>query len=154
MNQVIHQHFHSSNFKPLYSFSTVTNTGSKYGLNIAFSDITWITTELESFQCFRVSLWKMTNLKSTCRKKILTYNKKIQELRKRRAEWSGLESTFNNHLVQPSCLEQWHFSLVQATQRSNQPDLKQFQGWGNHTFSEQPAPASHHPHCEEFLPYI
>lgn len=70
MNQVIHQHFHSSNFKPLYSFSTVTNTGSKYGLNIAFSDITWITTELESFQCFRVSLWKMTNLKSTCRKKI------------------------------------------------------------------------------------
>ncbi|KAK4813670.1 hypothetical protein QYF61_017637, partial [Mycteria americana] len=49
---------------------------------------------------------------------------------------------------------QEHLPLDQVAQSPIQPGLKHFQGWGIHNFSGQPVPVPHHPHSEEFLPYI
>ncbi|KAK4807192.1 hypothetical protein QYF61_024312 [Mycteria americana] len=66
----------------------------------------------------------------------------------------GLEGTFKDHLVQPTCHGQGHLSLDQVAQSLIQPDLEHFQGWGIHNFSGQPVPVSHHPHRKAFLPYV
>ena len=69
-------------------------------------------------------------------------------------EQFGLEGIFRGHLAQPPCSEQGHLQLDQGAQSPIQPDLEQFQWWGIHSFSGQPVPVPHHPHCKKFLPYV
>ena len=52
------------------------------------------------------------------------------------------------------CHGQGHLPLDQIAQSSIQPGLRHCQGRGSHSFSGQPVPVPHHPHREEFLPYI
>lgn len=56
----------------------------------------------------------------------------------------GLEETFKGHLVQPTCLGQWHLPLDQVYQSLIQPELKCFQEWGIHPFSGPPLPVFYH----------
>ncbi|NXS01543.1 KCD20 protein, partial [Oxylabes madagascariensis] len=46
---------------------------------------------------------------------------------------------------------QGHLPLSQAVPSPIQPGLGHFQGWGSHSFSEQPLPGPPHPHREEFF---
>ena len=69
-------------------------------------------------------------------------------------EWFGLEGTFKGHLVHPPCNEQGHLQLEQGAQSPVQPALECFQGWDISHLSGQPVPGFHHPHGNEFHPYI
>jgi len=69
-------------------------------------------------------------------------------------ECFGLEGTFKGHLVQPPCNEQGHLQLDEVVQSLVQPSPECFQGWGIYHLSGQPVPVFHHPHSEEFLPYV
>ena len=69
-------------------------------------------------------------------------------------EWFGLEGTLKIIWFQPPCHEQGHLPPDQVAQSSIQPGLEHCQGGGSHSFSGQPGPGPHHPHGEEFLPYI
>ena len=64
-----------------------------------------------------------------------------------------MEGTLKIILFQ-SCHGQGHIPLDQVAQSPIQPGLEHFQGGGSHSFSGQPVPVPHHPHGEEFLPYI
>lgn len=44
--------------------------------------------------------------------------------------------------------------LDQAAYSPIQLSLEHHQGWGTHSFSEQPVSVPHDPHSEEFLPVI
>lgn len=69
-----------------------------------------------------------------------------------RTVWVG--SDLKDHLVPIPCHGQRHPPLDQVAQSPIQPTLERSQGWGVHNFSGQHAPVPHHPHSEEYLPYI
>jgi len=69
-------------------------------------------------------------------------------------ECFGLGKTFKGHLVQRPCHGQGHLQPDQVAQSPVQAGLEHFQGWGINQLSGQPGPGLHHPHGEEFLPYI
>ena len=62
-------------------------------------------------------------------------------------EWVGLEGSFKSHLVQPSYRDQGHLQPDQLAQSPIQPGLEYSQGGGSHSFSGQPVPVFHCPHC-------
>jgi len=66
--------------------------------------------------------------------------------------WVGKD--FIDDVVPNPCRGQGHFSPDQVAQSPIQPGLEHCQGGGSHSFSGQPVPVPHHPHSEEFLPYI
>jgi len=66
--------------------------------------------------------------------------------------WVGRD--LKDHLVPPPRHGQGHLPLEQAAQSPIQPGLEHCQEGGSHSFSGQPMPVPHHPHSEEFLPYI
>jgi len=69
-------------------------------------------------------------------------------------EWFGLEGTLKIISFQPPCYGHGPLPPAQGAQSPVQPGLEPCQGGGSHSFSGQPGPGPHHPHREEFLPYI
>lgn len=57
-------------------------------------------------------------------------------------EWFGLKGTLKTTSFQTPCHRQGQLPLEQVALHPIQPGLEQFQGWGNHSFSEQPIPGS------------
>jgi len=77
-----------------------------------------------------------------------------QERHHRIMEWFGLEEALKYHLVRPFCHGQKLLSLDQVTQSPIQLGLEHFRERDIHNFSGKPVSLPHHPHSEEFLPYI
>lgn len=72
-------------------------------------------------------------------------------------EWIGLKGILKITLFQSPFHRQGQLPLDQAALYPIQPGLEQFQGWGIHSFSEQPVSSSslnHCPHSEAFIPNI
>jgi len=66
--------------------------------------------------------------------------------------WVGRD--LKSHLVPIPCHEQGHLPPEQVAQSPIQPGLEHCRAGGSHSFSGQPVSLPHHPHGEEFLPYI
>jgi len=66
--------------------------------------------------------------------------------------WVGRK--FEAHPVRTPCCGQGYCPPAQAAQGPIQPGLEHLQGWGVHSFSEQPIPVPHHPLSEKCLPKI
>jgi len=102
--------------------------------------------------CLRWSGQHLSLHSSKASRRLLRLGTQICVCGHRIMEWFGLEGASKTIWFQPPCHRQGHLPPDQSAEGPIQPGLEHCQGGGSHSFSGQPGPGPHHPHCIEFLP--